>query len=170
MITNNTGSAYKGNASGVYLAGPAVALNCTVISNRMVSGMSGGGIHAADSSAVVRNCIVDGNLSGDGSETNYWGNGASFSYCLSSDAAPEGSEGCIVARPVFDKRNPLHLAYRTPGRSRGSAVGYEDRLLEATDFFGQPRVKHVSRKGEADIDIGAAEAKFILDATLFIIR
>ena len=50
---------------------------------------------------------ADGNLSGDGSETNYSGNGASFSYCLSSDAAPEGSEGCIVGRPVFNPRRPL---------------------------------------------------------------
>ena len=49
-------------------------------------------------------------------------------------------------------------------------VGYVDRLLNATDFFGQPRVKFVSKKGVADIDIGAVESKFILDATLFIIR
>jgi hypothetical protein len=78
--------------------------------------------------------------------------------------------GCIVARPVFDKRNPLHLAYRTPGRSQGSAVGYEARLLDATDFFGRPRVKRVSPKGVAEIDIGATESPFILDATLFILR
>ncbi len=171
VITNNAGMAYNGaNASGLYLEGPVVVLNCTVLGNRMGSGSDGGGVQAADADAVVRNCIVDGNLNGDGAETNYWGNGASFSYCLSSDAAPAGSAGCIAARPVFDKRNPLQLAYRTPGRSQGSAVGYGDRLLEATDFFGRPRVKFVSKKGVADIDIGAAESKFILDATLFIIR
>ena len=105
---------------------------------------------------------ADGNLSGDGSETNYSGNGASFSYCLSSDAAPEGSEGCIAARPVFDARKPLILAKRTPGIGQGSVVGFEDRLLEATDFFGRPRVKHVSRQGVADIDIGAAESEYLL--------
>ena len=111
---------------------------------------------------VVRNCIIDGNLNGDGTETNYWGNGASFSYCLSSDVAPEGSEGCIAARPVFDARKPLILAKRTPGIGQGSVVGFEDRLLEATDFFGRPRVKHVSRQGVADIDIGAAESEYLL--------
>ena len=147
-----------------------MVLNCTVLDNRMGSGHVGGGVQAANASVVVRNCIIDGNLSGDGTETNYFGNGASFSYCLSSDAAPAGSVDCIVARPIFDKRNPLHLAYRTPGRSQGSAVGYVDRLLNATDFFGQPRVKFVSKKGVADIDIGATESKFILDATVIILR
>ena len=176
VITNNVGQADSGaNASGLYLDGPVVVLNCTVLDNRMGratnwSGSDGGGVQAANASAVVRNCIIDGNLNVDGIETDYFGNGASFSYCLSSDAAPEGSVGCIVARPVFDKRNPLHLAYRKPGRSQGSAVGYEDRLLNATDFFGQPRVKFVSPKGVADIDIGAAESKFISDATLLIFR
>ena len=177
VITNNVGLAFSGaNASGLYLDGPVVVLNCTVLDNRMgkatdESGVDdGGGVQAANASAVVRNCIIDGNLNVAGVETDYFGNGASFSYCLSSDAAPEGSVGCIVARPVFDKRNPLHLAYRTPGRSQGSAAGYEDLLLNATDFFGQPRVKFVSKKGVADIDIGAAESKFISDATLLIFR
>ena len=179
VITNNVGMAYDAegvHASGLYLKGSVVVLNCTVLDNRMgkatdESGVDdGGGVQAANASAVVRNCIIDGNLNVAGVETDYFGNGASFSYCLSSDAAPEGSVGCIVARPVFDKRNPLHLAYRTPGRSQGSAAGYEDLLLNATDFFGQPRVKFVSKKGVADIDIGAAESKFISDATLLIFR
>ena len=160
VITNNTGSAYNANASGLYLAGTAVALNCTVLGNKMVSGMSGGGVQAASASVVVRNCIIDGNLNGDGSETNYWGNGASFSYCMSSDAAPEGSEGCIVARPVFAANTPLCLANHKPGKGQGSVVGFEGVLLESTDFFGQPRVKFVSRKGVADIDIGATESKY----------
>ena len=176
VVTNNAGMAYNGaNASGLYLEGPVVVLNCTVIDNRMGSGFAGGGVQAANASAVVRNCIIDGNLNGDGSETNYWGNGASFSYCLSSDAPPAGSEGCIVGRPVFDPRKPLYLDYSnkkgpSPGKNQGSVVGYVDRLLNATDFFGQPRVKFVSKKGVADIDIGAAESKFISDATLLIFR
>ena len=163
VITNNVGMAYNGaNASGLYLEGSVVVLNCTVLDNRMGSGFEGGGVQAANASAVVRNCIIDGNQNGDGTEANYFGNGASFSYCLSSDAAPEGSEGCIVARPVFDARKPLILAKRTPGIGQGSVVGFEDRLLEATDFFGRPRVKHVSRQGVADIDIGAAESEYLL--------
>ena len=163
VITNNVGMAYNGaNASGLYLDGPVVVLNCTVLDNRMGSGYDGGGVQAANASAVVRNCIIDGNLSGDGVEANYYGNGASFSYCLSSDAVPEGSVGCIAARPVFDARKPLCLANHALGKGQGSAVGYEDRLLAATDFFGQPRVKFVSRKGVADIDIGATESKYIM--------
>ncbi len=171
VITNNIGMAYNGaNASGLYLAGPVVVLNCTVLGNRMGSGYEGGGVQAAHVDAVVRNCIIDGNRSGDGTETNYWGNGASFSYCLSSDAAPAGSEGCIVGRPVFDKRKPLYLAYKAPGRGQGSAVGYADRLLNATDLFGRPRVKFVSRQGVADIDIGATESEYHPPMTLLILR
>ena len=160
VITNNIGHAYGGaNVPGLYLGGSVVALNCTVLGNRMQNGYSGGGVQAANTSAVVRNCIIDGNFSGDGSEVNYFGNGSSFSYCLSSDAAPEGSEGCLVARPVFDAKKPLYLAKRTPGKSQGCAAGYEDLLLNGTDFFGQPRVKHISRTGVADIDIGATESQ-----------
>ena len=170
VITNNTGSAYNANASGLYLSGTAKALNCTVLANKMVVGMSGGGVQAKDDDVVVRNCIIDGNLNGDGTETNYFGNAASFSYCLSSDAAPEGSVGCIVARPVFDARKPLYLEKRTPGRSQGSVVGYEDRLLAATDFFGRQRVKNVSRKGVADIDIGATESVFIPNRLIISLR
>ena len=175
VVTNNVGMAYNGaNASGLYLAGSVVVLNCTVLGNRMGSGSDGGGVQAAHVEAVVRNCIIDGNRNGDGVETNYYGNGTSFSYCLSSDAAPAGSEGCIVGRPVFDKRKPLYLAYSkegpSPGRSQGSVVGYADRLLTATDFFGRPRVKFVSRQGVADIDIGATESKYHPPMTLLIFR
>ena len=53
----------------------------------------------------------------------------------------------------------------SPARSAGdadkgaSALGC-DSLVGTLDFYGQPRVKHVSRKGVADIDIGAAESKY----------
>ncbi len=180
VITNNVGQANSGaNASGLYLAGPVVVLNCTVLDNRMGSatdwsGVDGGGVQAANASAVVRNCIIDGNRNAAGVEVNYYGNGSSFSYCLSSDAAPAGSEGCIVGRPVFDPRKPLYLNYSkngsSPGKNQGSVVGYEARLLHATDFFGLPRVKFVSRQGVADIDIGATESKYHPPMTLLIFR
>ena len=174
VITNNSSTASgTAKASGLYLDGSVTVLNCTVIGNRLLSD-AGGGVQAANASAVVRNCIIDGNLNADGTETNYFGNGASFSYCLSSDAAPAGSEGCIVGRPVFDPRKPLYLAYSkngsSPGKNQGSVVGYEARLLHATDFFGQPRVKFVSRQGVADIDIGATESKYHPPMTLLIFR
>ena len=177
VITNNVGLSFTGaNASGLYLDGPVVVLNCTVLDNRLGKATDqygvdyGGGVQAANASAVVRNCIIDGNLNVVGAETNYFGNAASFSYCLSSDAAPEGSVGCIVGRPVFDPRKPLYLAYKAPGRGQGSVAGYADRLLTATDFFGEPRVKFVSPRGVADIDIGATESKYHPPMTLLILR
>ena len=173
VITNNEGwaSAYlrNYNGSGLCLDGAVTVLNCTITGNRMTEGNEGSGVHVMSDSARVRNCIIAGNTSGDGTEANYRGNGASFSYCLSPDAAPDGSEGCIVGEPVFDARNPLYLANHTPGKDQGSAVGYEDRLMEATDFFGLPRVKNI-RKGVANIDIGATESEYFPKGLMLQIR
>lgn len=58
----------------------------------------------------------------------------------------------------------FHLKHGSPARSAGDAdkaasvLGYS--LVGTLDFYGQPRVKFVSRKGIPDIDIGAAESKY----------
>ena len=174
VITNNVSpmSAYINQyyGSGLCLAGEVTVLNCTITGNQMTEGNTGAGVHVMNSKAHVHNCIIDGNLSGDGTEANYYpANGASFSYCLSSSEAPAGSKGCIVGRPVFDATSPLYLAKDSPGRSKGSVVGYEDRLSDATDFFGLPRVKNV-KKGVADIDIGATESKYSRPGLLLLLR
>lgn len=58
----------------------------------------------------------------------------------------------------------FHLKHGSPARSVGDAdkaasvLGYS--LVGTLDFYGQPRVKFVSRKGIPDIDIGAAESKY----------
>ncbi len=69
--------------------------------------------------------------------------------------------------PLFEslESGDFHLRRGSPARSAGdadkgaSALGC-DSLVGTLDFYGQPRVKHVSRKGVADIDIGAAESKY----------
>ena len=166
VITNNEGwaSTYLANhnGSGLCLAGAVTVLNCTIIGNRMTEGHEGSGVHVESGSARVHNCIIDGNLSGDGTESNYRGNGASFSYCLSSSEAPEGSTGCIVGSPVFDEATPYLLVKDTPGWNQGSVVGYEDRLYTATDFYGTPRVKNIDI-GIKDIDIGAVESSYTIE-------
>lgn len=162
VIANNESpaSAYYGNhsGSGLCLAGPVTVLNCTIINNRMTEGNSGAGVHVENSSAKLVNCIIDGNLSGDGTESNYLDNGASFAYCLSSSAAPAGSTGCVVGRPVFEAKKPYTLAKNSPGVNAASVTGYEEQLLTATDFYGNPRVKRV-KQDVAEIDIGAVESK-----------
>ena len=58
----------------------------------------------------------------------------------------------------------FHLKHRSPARSAGDAdkaasvLGYS--LVGTLDFYWQPRVKFVSRKGIPDIDIGATESKY----------
>lgn len=162
VITNNEGyaSAYivNYNGSGLCLRGAVTVLNCTIVGNRMTEGHSGGGVHVMDSRARVHNCIIDGNLSGDGTESNYLGNGAAFAYCLSSSAAPAGSTGCVVGRPVFEAKKPYTLAKNSPGVNAASVTGYEEQLLTATDFYGNPRVKRM-KQDVAEIDIGAVESK-----------
>lgn len=171
VITNNEGfaSAYMldHNGSGLCLKGPVTVLNCTIMGNRMSEGHEGSGVHVMSSGARVHNCIISGNLSGDGTESNYLGNGSSFSYCLSSSAAPSGSVECIVGTPVFKGSRPLCLDRSSPGRSQGSVVGYEE-LLTAKDFFGNRRVKRVTSKGVADIDIGAVESGYVGGMMIFV--
>ena len=174
VITNNEGyaSAYYGNynGSGLCLKGAVTVLNCTIIGNRMAEGQDGSGVHVMNDNAVVRNCIIDGNLNSDGTESNYRGNGASFSYCLSSEAAPAGGTECVVGRPVFEAKRPYCLVRGTPGWSQGSVSGYEDRLMSAKDFFGNRRVKHISRTGVPEIDIGAVESRYIASGIYLMFR
>ena len=65
---------------------------------------------------------------------------------------------------VSPESGNFHLKHRSPARSAGDAdkaasvLGYS--LVGTLDFYGQPRVKFVSRKGIPDIDIGAAESKY----------
>ena len=172
VIANNEcwASQYIGDhkGSGLCLAGPVTVLNCTIVGNRMFEGHVGGGVHVESDSARVHNCIINGNLSGDGTESDYVGHAASFSCCLSSQTAPAGSTGCLVGTPVFDTRKPYCLVKDSPGRSQGSVIGYETRLMSATDFYGRPRVKNVDRKGVADIDIGATESRYLTGMILLI--
>lgn len=46
-------------------------------------------------------------------------------------------------------------------------VGYEE-LLTAKDFFGNRRVKRVTSKGVADIDIGAVESGYVGGMMIFV--
>lgn len=179
VIANNVGASainingtHKG--SGLCLNGSVVALNCTVVGNRMLADAGdrsvGAGVHLESDSARVHNCIIDGNLNGDETENDYLGKASSFTYCLSSSAAPEGSTGCVVGSPIFHSTKPYYLVHRSPGQSQGSVVGYEDRLMEATDFYGQKRVKNIDRHNVADIDIGATESNFLRKGLTVILR
>ena len=170
------------NAGGVSLSPDAwkiiKVVNCTVVGNTATT--RGGGI-ANEPNAnylwytnafygpVIVNTIVSGNSSplaediyfsfGDEKSLN-----ESIFNCLFSTEAygvnPQTGDPLFVSQASGD----FHLKRGSPARSAGDAdkaasvLGYS--LVGTVDFYGQPRVKFVSRKGIPDIDIGAAESKY----------
>ncbi len=170
------------NAGGVSLSPDAwkiiKVVNCTVVGNTATT--RGGGI-ANEPNAnylwytnafygpVIVNTIVSGNSSplaediyfsfGDEKSLN-----ESVFNCLFSTEAygvnPQTGDPLFVSQASGD----FHLKRGSPARSAGDAdkaasvLGYS--LVGTLDFYGQPRVKFVSRKGVPDIDIGAAESKY----------
>ena len=170
------------NAGGVSLSPDAwkiiKVVNCTVVGNTATT--RGGGI-ANEPNAnylwytnafygpVIVNTIVSGNSSplaediyfsfGDEKSLN-----ESVFNCLFSTEAygvnPQTGDPLFVSQASGD----FHLKRGSPARSAGDAdkaasvLGYS--LVGTVDFYGQPRVKFVSRKGIPDIDIGAAESKY----------
>ena len=170
------------NAGGVSLSPDAwkiiKVVNCTVVGNTATT--RGGGI-ANEPNAnylwytnafygpVIVNTIVSGNSSplaediyfsfGDEKSLN-----ESVFNCLFSTEAygvnPQTGDPLFVSQASGD----FHLKRGSPARSAGDAdkaasvLGYS--LVGTLDFYGQPRVKFVSRKGIPDIDIGAAESKY----------
>ena len=170
------------NAGGVSLSPDAwkiiKVVNCTVVGNTATT--RGGGI-ANEPNAnylwytnafygpVIVNTIVSGNSSplaediyfsfGDEKSLN-----ESVFNCLFSAEAygvnPQTGDPLFVSQASGD----FHLKRGSPARSAGDAdkaasvLGYS--LVGTLDFYGEPRVKFVSRKGIPDIDIGAAESKY----------
>ena len=173
------------NAGGVSIRPdawkPVKVVNCTIAGNAATT--RGGGLaNEADAKYLwsninpneflgpeIVNTIVSGNDSPDGADL-YFGfsdeasRNASHFNCL----CPTESYGANpqTGDPLFKspESGDFHLRRGSPARSAGDAdkaasvLGYS--LVGTLDFYGQPRVKFVSRKGIPDIDIGAAESKY----------
>ena len=144
------------HAAGLTMAGGA-ALNCTVLGNTYVSTTLASGIHVAGDTAVVRNCIVDGNLRSNDEEANVGGTPAGFSCCLSPDFTST-ENGNVIGRPIFHSQHPLVQTVRSPGYRKGSLSGYEDLLAGGTDLHGRPRVTRNHKSARMRIDIGCTES------------
>ena len=174
------------NAGGVSIRPdawkPVKVVNCTIAGNAATT--RGGGLaNEADAQYLwsninpneflgpeIVNTIISGNDSPDGADL-YFGfsdeasRNASHFNCL----CPTESYGANpqTGDPLFKspESGDFHLRRGSPARSAGdadkaaSALGC-DSLVGTLDFYGQPRVKFVSRKGIPDIDIGAAESKY----------
>lgn len=158
IVSNNVGAVRADDkGSGVVVRGGATVLNCTIVGNGFYKdGDVGGGI-CAYAKSTVRNCVIEGNVLSDGTSRDYQGTATAFSNCLSPEAAPEGSAGCVIGRPVY-REGTFVLTADSPGRNKGSVAGYEDILFDGTDFYGKRRVKSPRRSAKAKIDIGCAES------------
>lgn len=173
------------NAGGVSIRPdawkPVKVVNCTIAGNAATT--RGGGLaNEADAKYLwsninpneflgpeIVNTIISGNDSPDGADL-YFGfsdeasRNASHFNCL----CPTLNYGTNpqTGDPLFKspESGDFHLRRGSPARSAGDAdkaasvLGYS--LVGTLDFYGQPRVKFVSRKGVADIDIGATESKY----------
>ena len=171
------------NAGGVSIVPDAwqhvKIVNCTIVGNSAAARSGGVAIEANVSyfwynnvfyGPELVNTIISGNTSPD-SEDLY------FSF---DDETRQSETGfnCLcptesygtnpqTGDPLFKspESGDFHLRRGSPARSAGdadkaaSALGC-DSLVGTLDFYGQPRVKFVSRKGVADIDIGATESKY----------
>ncbi len=173
------------NAGGVSIRPdawkPVKVVNCTIVGNAATT--RGGGLaNEADAKYLwsninpneflgpeIVNTIISGNDSSDGADL-YFGfsdeasRNASHFNCLCPTANygtnPQTGDPLFLSPGAGD----FHLKHGSPARSAGDAdkaasvLGYS--LVGTLDFYGQPRVKFVSRKGIPDIDIGAAESKY----------
>lgn len=183
LVWANTGV----NAGGVGIIGPNAwqpvkIVNCTIVGNTATT--HGGGlthgadyISAADGPWVV-NTIISGNTAPDGADIFFnskEGNRLYTGYnCLcptvTYGANPQTGDPLFVSAETGNVR----LQSGSPARHAGdkdkadSVLGYD---LEGTlDFYGQPRVKYVSSKGVADIDIGAAESRYAPNGLVVTVR
>ena len=153
-------------------------VNCTIVGNSAAARSGGVAIEANVSyfwynnvfyGPELVNTIISGNTSPD-SEDLY------FSF---DDETRQSETGfnCLCPTATYGTNpqtgSPLFKSpdagdFRLKSRSPGSSVGDADKaasvlgysLVGTLDFYGQPRVKFVSRKGVADIDIGATESKY----------
>ena len=153
-------------------------VNCTIAGNTATSRGGGVAIEANTNffwynnvfyGPELVNTIIAGNTA-PSSEDIYFSFGDETSQtetgfnCLCPTANygtnPQTSDPLFVSPGSGD----FHLKHGSPARSAGDAdkaasvLGYS--LVGTLDFYGQPRVKFVSRKGIPDIDIGAAESKY----------
>lgn len=170
------------NAGGVSIVPDAwqhvKIVNCTIVGNSAAARSGGVAIESNVSyfwynnvfyGPELVNTIISGNTSPDNEDL----------YFSFDDETRQSETGfnclCPTANygtnpqtgdPLFlsPGAGDFHLKHGSPARSAGDAdkaasvLGYS--LVRTLDFYGQPRVKFVSRKGVADIDIGATESKY----------
>ena len=128
--------------------------NCTVVNNNGGAGMCGGIYVAADTDAVVRNCISVDNLA-TGSETTkniQLADGASVSHCCSPDLE-DGVNGNKSGDPMFKTVKGTDFAYGIRSISPCYGTGLKLPWMGgALDYLHQPRVTGAP-------DIGCVESQ-----------
>jgi len=145
LIVDNEswGTPYAGGG-GLILGGAAV-FNCTIVGNRAAFG--GGGVYSISDWAMVENCIIWGNMGGDGNHQ-----GVVCRYTCTTPLAP--GEGNTDRDPMFAGGSPVN--YRLGPSSPCIDAGRNHPwMADAVDLDGHPRILN----GTANM--GAYESVFV---------
>lgn len=175
IVWANTGV----NAGGISMVPnawkPVKVVNCTVVGNSATT--HGGGLEfkvdyysetdPASTGPWVVNTIISGNTAPDGADI-FFNKEESRNYtgynCLCSSAAYGEYHQTGDPRFRSAETGDFRLLSDSPACHHGdkakadAVLGYD--ISGTVDFYGQPRVKHISSGGAADLDIGAAELKY----------
>ena len=164
----------EGAVGGVELVGKAFITNCTSVANSSVTASLPCGIHARNShpyfaTGNVVNSAFLGNVSGSSvfeADTA----AVTFSHCFASEGTLPSGDGNVSGDAsafigfVIGDFTPRRLS---PLHNKGL---YDASWMDdATDLAGNPRVDHYKR-GVGLVDIGALEAPYVPDATVFFVR
>ncbi|NLB55169.1 MAG: hypothetical protein GX811_05290, partial [Lentisphaerae bacterium] len=142
-----------GAAGGVslYNAETGYVINCTIAKN--IADEVAGGVYTINSGNLINTVIFANTASGASGEKNWanMGTFASYNYCISATTPPGNNS--LGADPLFVDANAGNFVLQSDSPAVNAGLN-DDWMVGATDFNGQPRIRHTV------VDMGCFETLF----------